>query len=68
MAKRLEIDTWLSRYADAIRRALASCKKQPTWQQYPYGHMAYGQGLAPKTAAKRYLDQTTFGKQACRRR
>jgi hypothetical protein len=54
---------WLSAYDSAIRAALRDCKKQPDWQHLPAGHMRFAQGLSPKTAAKRYLAETIYGRQ-----
>jgi len=72
MAKRAktaeEKSHWLSAYDGAIRAALRDCKKQPDWQHLPAGHMRFAQGLSPRTAAKRYLAETMYGRQSCARR
>jgi len=58
-------DVWLYKYADEVRRRLKRCKKRPTWQHWPAGHMRYADGMTPAKAAKMYLAETSFGRQKC---
>jgi len=56
---------WLYAYDAVIRARLKGCRKQPTWQHLPAGHMRMAQGATPEKAAKEYLAETVFGRQAC---
>lgn len=58
---------WLSRYDNVIRKALKNCTKRPDWQHWPHGHLNMNRGSSPEAAARRYLQQTVYGKQSCAR-
>ena len=51
---------WLAAYEAVIRKRLSGCKKQPSWEHFPAGHMYMGMGLTPQAAAKRYLAETVW--------
>jgi hypothetical protein len=59
---------WLLRYDTVVKKRLKGCKKTPTWQHYPAGHMRLAQGFTPEKAATAYLAETYWIKKCAKKR